>query len=71
MAQRRAAGSVGGPHAVNGTSVTDMLRNLNCPLEQRHIDCRLVMMYKITYNLVTIPASDHLIPDLFITTFFA
>ena len=30
--------------------------------DQRRIDCRLVMLYKVTYDLVAIPASDYLTP---------
>ena len=44
--------------------VSEMFRNLNwCPLEQRRIDSRLLMMYKITYDLVAISGSDYLIPN--------
>ena len=32
-------------------------------LEQRCIDSRLTVMYKITYDLVAIPAADYLIPN--------
>ena len=43
------------------SSVTAMLKDLNWrPLDQRRIDSRLVMMYKVTYDLVAIPASDYL-----------
>ena len=36
-----------------------MLKDINWrPLDQRRIDSRLVMMYKVTYDLVAIPASD-------------
>ena len=31
--------------------------------DQRSIDCRLVMLYKVTYDLVAIPASDYLTPN--------
>ena len=44
------------------SSVTAMLKDLNRrPLDQRSIDGRLVMMYKVTYDLVAIPASDYLV----------
>ena len=44
------------------SSATALLKDLNWrPLDQRRIDSRLVMMYKITYDLVTIPASDNLV----------
>ena len=39
-----------------------MLKDLNWrPLDQRRIDSRLVMMYKVTYDLVAIPALDDLV----------
>ena len=42
-------------------SVTAMLKDLNwCPLDQRRIDSRLLMLYKVTYDLVAIPASQYL-----------
>ena len=31
--------------------------------DQRRIDCRLVMLYKVTYDLVAIPASNYLTPN--------
>ena len=31
--------------------------------DQRRIDCRLVMLYKVTYDLFAIPASDYLLPN--------
>ena len=44
------------------SSVTAMLKDLNWrPLDQRRIDSRLVMMYKVTYDVVAIPASDYLV----------
>ena len=46
------------------SSVTQMIKDLNWrTLEQRRIDSRLTLMYKISYNLVTIPAADYLIPN--------
>ena len=46
------------------SSVTQMLKDLNWrTLEQRQIDSRLILMYKITYDLVAIPAADCLIPN--------
>ena len=43
------------------SSVTALMRDLNWrPLEQRLIDDRHSMMYKITYDLVAIPASEYL-----------
>ena len=62
-AQRRVAKWV--THDYGSTSsVTEMLKTLNsCLLEQRHIDSRLVMMYKITYDFVAIPVSVYLISN--------
>ena len=38
-----------------------MLQDLNWRiLDQRRIDSRLVLLYKVTYDLVAIPASDYL-----------
>ena len=38
-----------------------MMKNLNWrPLDQRRIDSRLIMLYKVTYDLVAIPASQYL-----------
>ena len=46
------------------SSVTKTLENLHWrPLDQRRIDSRLVIMYKVTYDLVAIPASEYLIPN--------
>ena len=43
------------------SSVTAMLKDLNCrPLDQRCIDSRLIMLYKVTHDLVAIPASQYL-----------
>ena len=39
-----------------------MMKDLNWhPLDQRRIDSRLLMLYKVTYDLVAIPASQYLI----------
>ena len=39
-----------------------MLKDLNWhPLDQRRIDSRLLMMYKVTYDLVAIPAPEYLV----------
>ena len=44
------------------SSVSSMLQDLNWrTLDQRRIDSRLVLLYKVTYDLVAIPASDYLI----------
>ena len=44
------------------SSVSTMLQDFNWrTLDQRRIDSRLVLLYKVTYNLVAIPASDYLI----------
>ena len=41
-----------------------MLKDLNWrPLDQRRIDSRLLMMYKVTYDLVAIPAPEYLVPN--------
>ena len=46
------------------SSVMQMIKDVNwCTLEQQHIDSRLTLMYKITYDLVAIPAADYLIPN--------
>ena len=46
------------------SSVTAMLKDLNwCPLDQRRIDSRLMMMYKVTYHLEAIPASLYHVPN--------
>ena len=44
------------------SSVTAMLKDLNWgPLDQRCIDSRFMMMYKVTYDLVAFPASLYLV----------
>ena len=44
------------------SSVTQMIKDLNWrTLEQRRIDSRLTLLYKITYDLVAIPAAEYLI----------
>ena len=46
------------------TSVPQMIKDLNWhTLEQRRIDSRLTLMYKITYDLVAILAAHYLIPN--------
>ena len=46
------------------SSVMQTIKDLNWhTLEQRRIDSRLTLMYKITYDLVAIPAADYLIPN--------
>ena len=41
-----------------------MLKDVNWrPLGKRRINSRLVMNYKVTYDLVAIPASDYLVPN--------
>ena len=46
------------------SSVTQMMKGLNWrTLERRRIDSRLTLMYKITNDLVAIPAADYLIPN--------
>ena len=44
------------------SSVTAMLKDLNWyPLDQRRLDSRLLMMYKVTYDLIAIPAPEYLV----------
>ena len=46
------------------SSVTQMINDLNWhTLEQRRVDSRLTLMYKITYDLEAIHAADYLIPN--------
>ena len=46
------------------SNVTQMNNDLNWrTLEQRCIDSRLILMYKITYDLVAIHAAGYLIPN--------
>ena len=46
------------------SSVTAMLKDLNWRhLDQRPIDCRLMMMYKVKYDCVAIPESLYLVPN--------
>ena len=46
------------------SSVTQRIKNLNWrSLEQRRIDSQLILMYKITYDLVAIPVPEYLIPN--------
>ena len=57
--QRRAARWVYRDYSYT-SSVTAMMKDLNWrPLDQRRIDSRLIM-YKATYDLVAIPASQYL-----------
>ena len=59
--QRRAARWVTRDYRYT-SSVSAMLRDLNWrTLDQRRIDSRLVLLHKVTYDLVAIPASDYLI----------
>ena len=58
--QRRAARWVYRDYSYT-SSVTAMMKDLNWrPLDQRRIDSRLIMLYKVTYDLVAIPASQYL-----------
>ena len=44
------------------SGVTAMLKDLNWrPLDQRRTDSRLLMMYKVTYDLLAIPAPKYLV----------
>ena len=59
--QRRAARWVTRDYQYT-SSLSTMLQDLNWrTLDQRRIDSRLVLLYKVTYDLVAIPASDYLI----------
>ena len=59
--QRRAARWVTRDYRYT-SCVSAMIRDLNWRiLDQRRIDSRLVLLYKVTYDLVAIPASDYLI----------
>ena len=60
MVQRRAARWVTGRYN-NTSSVSDMLQSLGWrSLEQRRVDARLTMLYKITHGLVSTQLKDHL-----------
>ena len=59
--QRRAARWVTRDYQYT-SSVSTMLQALNWrTLDHGRIDSRLVLLYKVTYDLVAIPASDYLI----------
>ena len=59
--QRRAARRVTRDYQYT-SSVSTMLQDLNWrTLDQRGIDSRLVLLYKVTYDIVAFPASDYLI----------
>ena len=46
----------------NVVMLSGMLQDLNWrTLDQRRIDSRLVLLYKVTYVLVAIPATDYLV----------
>ena len=61
--QRRAARWVTRDYQYT-SSVSTMLQDLNWrTLDRRRIDIRLVLLYKVTKDLVAIPASDYLIPN--------
>ena len=63
MVQRRSARYVCSRYH-NTSSVSDMLNTLNWPtLAERRLRTRLVMMYKITHQLVAISSSTILIPS--------
>ena len=62
-AQRRAARWATRDYQ-QASSVTEMLGKLRWrPLDQRRIDNRLIMLYKITYDLVAIPVAEYLVPN--------
>ena len=59
--QRRAAKWVYRDYSYT-SSISAMMKDLNWrPLDQRRIDSRLIMLYKVTYDLVAIPAFQYLI----------
>ena len=46
------------------SSVTEMLEKLRWrPLDQSRINNRLIMLYKITYDIVAIPIAEYLVPN--------
>ena len=52
------------PVTTSAPLATQMIKDLNWrTLGQRRVDSRLALMYKITYDLVAIPAADYLIPN--------
>ena len=58
--QRRAARFATGDYQ-RTSSVTDMLQQLHCQtLQSRRVYAQTVIMYRIMYNLVDIPAEHHL-----------
>ena len=60
--QRRAARFVTGDYKTT-SSTSQMITNLGwSSLQQRRIEARLVMMYRITHDLVDIPAAQYLHP---------
>ena len=62
MVQRRAARYVTNRYH-NTSSVSSMIEKLGWEsLESRRVKARLTLMYKISYDLVDIPASQYLIP---------
>ena len=61
--QRRAARFVTNNYSTT-SSTSEMIQNLEWPsLQQRRSDAKLVMMYRITYNLIDIPAAAYLHPS--------
>ena len=61
--QRRAARWVKHDYGQTTPSVTDMMQSLYWRrLDQRRIDNKLSLLYKISHNLIAIPISDFLIP---------
>ena len=58
--QRRAARWVYRDYSYT-SSITAMMKDLNWrPLDKRRIASRLIMLYKVTYDLVAIPTSQYL-----------
>lgn len=66
--QRRAARFVNGDYSTY-SSVSKMIKDLNWPLlQQRRQNMKLIMMYKIVYNLIAIPSQVYLTPVINTTT---
>ena len=62
--QRRAARYVYNDYG-NDSSVADMLNRLNWkPLQERRLNIRLCLFYKIVNRLVVVPTENYLVPQL-------
>lgn len=66
--QRRAARFVNGDYSTYN-SVSKMIKDLNWPsLQQRRQNMKVIMMYRIVYNLIAIPSQVYLTPVITTTT---